>query len=192
VALAAARHASKGHDIGTVQDFARAAIDQAQELIFLDQLKFLAAGGRISRTQGFFGDLLRMKPVISPLPQGAVKVGVVRSRGIRPSPAAGSAALPGSAPLILLRTPTTARGSRRSPPRGCALLPGASILLQRLSPDLQRPHGTGHAGTVAFLPKPSTARHSERDSDVIISRPNLARVRFSSGQGARRVPTEAG
>jgi hypothetical protein len=47
---------------------------------FLDQLKYLAAGGRISKTKGFFGDLLHMKPIITPAATGAEKVGVVRNR----------------------------------------------------------------------------------------------------------------
>jgi hypothetical protein len=156
VALAAARHARRGHDIGAVRDFARAAIDQAQELIFLDQLKFLAAGGRVSKTQGFFGDLLRMKPVISPLPEGAVKVGVVRRREDQLAFACRrlEAALPaGSAPLILLQysddrpwVEEIVAGEVR------ALLPRASILLRPLSLTSGAHMGPG-TWAVAFLPE---------------------------------------
>jgi DegV family protein with EDD domain len=60
--------------------FARGAITRADELVFLDQLRFLAAGGRMSRTGAFFGDLLHMKPVITPAADGARKAGVVRNR----------------------------------------------------------------------------------------------------------------
>ena len=59
--------------------FARDAIQQVQEYIFLDKLQFLAAGGRMSKTGAFFGDVLNIKPIISPFPDGARKMGVVRS-----------------------------------------------------------------------------------------------------------------
>ena len=156
VALATARHAGRGHDATAVEEFARAAIDQAQEFIFLDQLKFLAAGGRISKTQGFFGDLLRMKPVVSPLPQGAVKVGVVHRREDQLAFARRKleAALPaGSAPLILLQysdnrpwvEETVAAEVR-------VLLPRASILLRPLSLTSGAHMGPG-TWAAAFLPE---------------------------------------
>ncbi len=50
------------------------------EYVFIDELKYLAAGGRISRASGFFADLLSMKPVISPTSEGVRKVGLVHSR----------------------------------------------------------------------------------------------------------------
>jgi len=53
---------------------------RCREYVFLDTLRYLAAGGRVSRTGAFFGDMLRMKPVISPFADGARKVGVVRNR----------------------------------------------------------------------------------------------------------------
>jgi hypothetical protein len=48
--------------------------------VFLDRLEYVAAGGRLSKTGAFFGDVLHMKPIISPMPEGACKVGVVRNR----------------------------------------------------------------------------------------------------------------
>lgn len=59
--------------------FVRSAIRNAQEYIFLDTLQFLAAGGRMSKTGAFFGDVLRIKPIVSPYPDGARKIGVVRN-----------------------------------------------------------------------------------------------------------------
>ena len=59
--------------------FVRGAIQNVQEYIFLDTLQFLAAGGRMSKTGAFFGDVLRIKPIVSPYPDGARKIGVVRS-----------------------------------------------------------------------------------------------------------------
>ena len=69
-----------GRAAEVVAAFARQAIDGCGELIFLDQLKFLAAGGRISTSKGFFGDLFGIKPVISPTADGAARVGTVRKR----------------------------------------------------------------------------------------------------------------
>jgi len=60
--------------------FAMTAIEDVQEYIFLDRLQFLAAGGRMSKSGAFFGDLLRIKPIVSPYPDGARKMGVARNR----------------------------------------------------------------------------------------------------------------
>ncbi len=59
--------------------FVRSAIQNVQEYIFLDTLRFLVAGGRISKSSAFFGDVLHIKPIISPYPDGARKIGVVRN-----------------------------------------------------------------------------------------------------------------
>lgn len=59
--------------------FVRGAIQNVQEYIFLDTLQFLAAGGRISKTSAFLGDVLHIKPIVSPYPDGARKIGVVRN-----------------------------------------------------------------------------------------------------------------
>ena len=60
--------------------FAKKAISACEEYVFLDKLQYLAAGGRLSKTGAFFGDIFNMKPVISPQPEGARKVGVVRNQ----------------------------------------------------------------------------------------------------------------
>jgi DegV family protein with EDD domain len=79
VARAAAELSLTVSDPMEVIAFARGAIQKVQEYIFLDTLQFLAAGGRMSKTGAFFGDVLRIKPIISPFPDGARKIGVVRS-----------------------------------------------------------------------------------------------------------------
>jgi DegV family protein with EDD domain len=61
--------------------FAKGALQRVQEYIFLDRLQFLAAGGRISKASAFFGDVLHIKPIVSPYPDGARKIGVVKSPG---------------------------------------------------------------------------------------------------------------
>jgi DegV family protein with EDD domain len=156
VALAAARHAGRGHHAKAVEEFARAALAQSQEFIFLDQLKFLAAGGRISKTQGFFGDLLRVKPVVSPLPQGATRVGVVHRREDQLAFARRrlEGALPaGSAPLILLQYSDNRRWVEETAAAAVrALLPRASILLRPLSLTSGAHMGPG-TWAAAFLPE---------------------------------------
>ncbi|MCP3951463.1 MAG: DegV family EDD domain-containing protein [Desulfobacterales bacterium] len=78
IAMCVAEFANRGKPVTQVIAYAEAAFETCRELVFLDQLKYLAAGGRISKTGGFFGDLLGVRPVISPLAEGVKKIGVVR------------------------------------------------------------------------------------------------------------------
>jgi DegV family protein with EDD domain len=78
--VATARLAREGKDAGAVIAFARENAARCQEYVFLDKLQYLAAGGRLSRSSAFFGDMLHMKPIISPLAEGAKKMGVVRDQ----------------------------------------------------------------------------------------------------------------
>ena len=80
IVTATARYAANRDDADSVIDFARSAVDVCEEYVFLDKLQYLAAGGRLSKSSAFFGDLLHMKPVISPLAEGAKKVGVLRNQ----------------------------------------------------------------------------------------------------------------
>ncbi len=79
IALLTARQANNFRSSEQVLAFARKAMAECAEYVFIDELKYLVAGGRVSRTKGFFGDLLSMKPVISPTSEGVRKVGVVHS-----------------------------------------------------------------------------------------------------------------
>jgi uncharacterized protein len=79
-AMAAARFSMVASAAEEVVDFARRALDACGEILFLDRLQFLAAGGRMSKTSAFFGDLLHMKPAITPGPSGVEKVAVPRNR----------------------------------------------------------------------------------------------------------------
>ncbi len=79
VARATAEFSLSAGDPPEVVGFARTAIRHVEEYIFLDRLQFLAAGGRMSKTGAFFGDLLHIKPIVSPYPDGARKMGVVWS-----------------------------------------------------------------------------------------------------------------
>ena len=78
--LAAARLACRGADLETVAALAERSLNVCREYIFIDRLKYLAGGGRLSRPGALMGDLLHVKPVISPLPTGAEKIGSVKNR----------------------------------------------------------------------------------------------------------------
>jgi DegV family protein with EDD domain len=80
LAVAVARFAREARDAEAVIRFARDGVDRCEEYVFLDQLRYLAAGGRLSTSGAFFGDMLHMKPIISPHADGARKAGVVRDR----------------------------------------------------------------------------------------------------------------
>jgi hypothetical protein len=75
-----ARFARQTAGAAEVEACARKALASCHEYIFVDTLGYLAAGGRLSKTGAFFGDMLNFKPVISPQPDGAHRVGMVRSR----------------------------------------------------------------------------------------------------------------
>lgn len=79
--IATAKYAARDPQPGPEQviEFGQKAAEKSGEYIFLNELKYLAAGGRMSKTGAFFGDMLHMKPVITPAAQGAEKVGIVRN-----------------------------------------------------------------------------------------------------------------
>jgi DegV family protein with EDD domain len=80
IALATVRYLAETNNMEKTFAFAQKAVQACEEYVFLDKLQYLAAGGRLSKTSAFFGDMLHMKPVISPQPEGAKKVGVVRNQ----------------------------------------------------------------------------------------------------------------
>lgn len=80
IAMATAQVAKESNNPNTVIEFAEKAINEAEEYVFLDRLKYLAAGGRLSKSSAFFGDMLHMKPIVSPLKEGAKKVGIARNQ----------------------------------------------------------------------------------------------------------------
>ena len=80
IARRVAVYAASGRGLQEVVGYAQAQTRHCDELIFLEQLKYLVSGGRISKTNGFFGDLLHIKPVIRPGARGAEKIGVVKSQ----------------------------------------------------------------------------------------------------------------
>ncbi len=80
MALLVNRLARRTEDVDAVLACARRLVDTSREYIFIDTLRHLVAGGRVSRTSGFFGDLLHRKPVVSQTKEGVRPVGTVRNR----------------------------------------------------------------------------------------------------------------
>jgi len=78
--LAVARLALSGAGMETLSALAERSLTLCREYIFIDRLKYLAAGGRLSRPGAVMGDFFNVKPVISPLPTGAEKIGSVKNR----------------------------------------------------------------------------------------------------------------
>ncbi|MBN2403232.1 MAG: DegV family protein [Spirochaetes bacterium] len=77
--IASARYACTVSSPVDVVKFAQDAVENAQEFIFLEKLQYLAAGGRMSKTGAFFGDMFNVKPIVSPYATGAVKLGIAKN-----------------------------------------------------------------------------------------------------------------
>ena len=142
---------------GAVRDWAADTarlLAGADELIFVERLEYLARGGRLSRGSAWFGDLLGLKPVVTPTPEGAQRVGMARSfegqlallRGrLRALPAAGRA-------LVLLQyTDNEALVREHVLPVARAVAGGARIELGPLSLTTAVHTGPG-TWAVALLP----------------------------------------
>lgn len=75
-----AEYAHTTDDVHQVIAHAKDVVQRVHEFIFLDRLQYLAAGGRMSKTGAFVGDMLHLKPIVSPFPDGARKMSVVRNK----------------------------------------------------------------------------------------------------------------
>ena len=136
IALLAARYAEQAASVEDVLAFVYQTMTDCEEYVFIDQLQYLVAGGRVARTKGFFGDLLHMKPVISPVGNEVRKAGVVHSRK-------GQLALalrklrkgaPGVTPVILLQYSDNEKWVTETvQPEVRQVAPMAEILLAPLS-----------------------------------------------------------
>ena len=80
IGLLTARYTQSAGNQTEVLSYVQQITAKCEEFVFIDELKYLVAGGRVSRAGGFFGDLLHMKPVISPTSAGVRKVGIVHSQ----------------------------------------------------------------------------------------------------------------
>ena len=167
VALATARLVQRGADRGQVLRFVDEALQAAREWVFLDQLKYLARGGRLSRPAAFFGDALRMKPVVSPQPTGAEKVGTVRrARDQLPFALARLDELPPAQPPALLLVQHTDNRDRLHAEILPALRrahPNAEILVRRLSLTTAVHTGPGTWALACLPALPDPLRNAAND-----------------------------
>ncbi|MRR16554.1 MAG: DegV family EDD domain-containing protein [Deltaproteobacteria bacterium] len=153
IVLATQQYLNHTKDMGKTIAFAKQAVARCEEYVFLEKLQYLAAGGRLSKGSAFFGDMLKMKPVISPQPEGAKKVAVVRNRKDQISLAEEKLAQslsPESRALIMLEYSDNAALVAEFRDRIRGLYPKAVILMQPLSLTSGAHMGPGTWG-VAFL-----------------------------------------
>lgn len=153
MALAVVRYLAQTNDMEKTCAFAKKAAETCEEYVFLEKLEYLAAGGRLSKTSAFFGDMLKMKPVISPQPEGAKKVGVVRHRKdqIKMALAKLSEALsPEASALIMLEYSDNIKQVTEFGQDVKKRYPNAEIILQPMSLTSGAHFGPGTWG-VAFL-----------------------------------------
>lgn len=153
IVLATLRYLETTGDMEKTYSFAQEAVKNREEYVFLDKLQYLAAGGRLSKTSAFFGDMLKMKPVISPLPEGAKKAGVVRNRKDQIKMALdklAAALTKESRALIMLEYSDNMEQVFAFREKVQKLYPAADIILQPLSLTSGAHMGPGTWG-VAFL-----------------------------------------
>lgn len=185
LALAVARFARTGADGEAVISFARRILERCDEYLFLDRLQYLADGGRLSRTGARVGDLLHIRPVIRPTPEGAKKVGAVRSREEQLRFAlerlAGNPPLSEEGRLMILLEYSDNRewveNAVRQAVTGQA--PAAEVLLQPLSLTTGVHTGPGTWG-IAFLALPDGMRLAGPDGASQL--PRGSREERSAGQ----------
>lgn len=79
IALLTSRFSRSAVSVAAVWDYGQKMVESCREYVFIDCLRYLVIGGRLGRMSGFFADLLQCKPVISPMPEGVRKMGMVRS-----------------------------------------------------------------------------------------------------------------
>jgi DegV family protein with EDD domain len=80
VVMTAARMAQAGGDLQQVMHETGKAIEQIRLLAILDSLKYLLAGGRITKARATVGSLLKVKPILTVREDGEiVQAGLARS-----------------------------------------------------------------------------------------------------------------
>jgi len=79
VAMAAARAAQAGNTMAQVLDETNKAIGNLRLLGLLDTLKYLLAGGRITKAKALVGTLLKVKPILTIKDGELVQSGMARS-----------------------------------------------------------------------------------------------------------------
>ncbi len=154
IALAAARYSLAAASESDVHAFAGRVVTACEEYIFLDSLKYLAAGGRMSRTGAFVGDLLRMKPVVTPAPDEARRVAVVRTAAEQEGLALekmGASLDPAGRAIVMLEYTDNEERVRGIEGRVREMFPRAEVLVRPFSLTSGAHMGPGTWGA-AFLP----------------------------------------
>jgi len=156
IVIATARYAMISDSSDSVIRYAKRAVDLCDEYIFLDRLKYLAAGGRLSKTNAFFGDMFKVKPIVRPTSEGVKKVAVVRNREGQLKFALDKIKKtmnPDSSPLIMLQyTDNRSWTDNIVKEEIIKLLPLCEIILQPLSLTTSVHTGPG-TWALAFLPE---------------------------------------
>jgi DegV family protein with EDD domain len=159
VALAARSSLSRqaGERPSALAAFATAALQHAEEYIFPERLEYLARGGRLSKTSAWFGDAIGLAPVVSPMPDGARKIAMLRKPEDRLAFACERAArafAAGSRRGYLLAEYTDNRAwvEQTLLPRLCQAAPEAEIAVGPLSLTTGAHTGPG-TWAVAMLPE---------------------------------------
>lgn len=156
IALDAARYSETADTPGAVLERALRSIDQSREYIFIDNLHYLAAGGRISKTKAFFGNMLNMKPVVTPTRDGVITAGKVRNFNEQIAFALaklGECVPSGSKPFIMVQyTDNRLTVEKLILAEIRSRYPGAEIKLQPLSLTTGVHTGPG-TWSLAFLPE---------------------------------------
>lgn len=157
IALLVARHARRTVKADTVRALAATLVDSCREYVFIDTLRYLVAGGRVSRAGGWFGELLQLKPVISPTREGVRRVGVVRNRDAQLAFASDRLRheAVGRGDMLVLLQYSDNRGwvEETVRPRVRSILPEAELLLVPLSLTSGVHMGPG-TWSLAFAPVP--------------------------------------
>ncbi len=133
IALLAARHAAQAASVAELLSFVEKTRRSCEEYLFVDALRYLVAGGRVSRVAGGMADLVGMQPVIAPVENGLRKAGVVRGR--KGQLTFALARLPqAAASTIMLQYSDNEEWVRETvEPRVREVVPSAEILLVPLS-----------------------------------------------------------
>jgi fatty acid-binding protein DegV len=137
-------------------EFAKRAVHKCEEYVFLDKLKYLAAGGRLSKSSAFFGDMFYVKPIISPTAEGAKKVGTAKNQNEQLKFAIDKlekSVEKDSAPFIMLEYSDNRAWVHDTAKKAMEkLFPSSEILLQPLSLTSGTHMGPG-TWAIAFLPE---------------------------------------
>ncbi|MBP7738403.1 MAG: DegV family EDD domain-containing protein [Spirochaetes bacterium] len=156
IALTSAFFSEKADNAEAVIAYAADAVIRCQEYLFIDTLRYLAAGGRISRTKAFFGNMLNMKPVVTPTAEGVITVGKLRNLEEQIGFAVRrleESVRPGSRPFMLIQyTDNRSLVEDTIMPEIRSRHPGAEIKLQPLSLTTGVHAGPG-TWSLAFLPE---------------------------------------